>query len=201
MLRSHSTVLLALLLLIAVAIAYPQGRGQTTQDERARFLALAHKLEQAPLDLGLRRERTWAIGWALRRPGADMPVCRNPLRRYFGEPKYIYDDEIVTQLMLSSAAFAVEHPNQPGDLSAEATASIESALKAYVAILKSEPAARSIALDVLAQEQSQGRLENFAREQCGIEKTQSQPAISASVTPAAPIMPSKPGTKASTSAP
>src|SRR5882724_9504104 len=143
MLRSHSIVLLVSLF-IAVASAHPQARGPA-QDERTRFLTLVHKLEQSPLDLGLRRERTWAIGWALRRRGAHVPVCRNPFSGYYAEPKYTYDEEIVTQITLSNAAFGIEHPSQSGDLSAEAMASIESVLKAYGSILKSEPLARSIA--------------------------------------------------------
>jgi len=195
--KGHSTVLLAFLF-IAVASVHPQARG-AAQDERTRFLTLVHKLEQSPLDLGLRRERTWAIGWALRKRGPHAQGCRNPMSGYYAEPKYIYDEEIVTQLTLSSVAFSVEHPNQSGDVAAEAKASIESALKAYGSILKGEPTARSIALDELAQEQSQGRLENFVREQCGVEKQPSRPSISAAVT--APATPPKSGTTAATPAP
>jgi len=152
-----------LLFLCCVAAAQEQPRGPSTPEERAREVAIAHKLEAAPLDEGLYPEREWAIRWVIEVPDVHVNLCPSVLGD-FRKSKYKYSSEIIGQLALSSAAFAIEHPNKMNSLVAQYVAGVEGVLKAYKAILKIKPEARSEALDDLLQEQSYGQLEDFVRD-------------------------------------
>ena len=74
-----------------------------------------------------------------------------------------YTPQLSYQATFGSAAYIIEHPDKAGDLDAQFLAGVESALKAYSAIVKSEPQARSKALDDLLEKQKQGKLAEFVR--------------------------------------
>jgi hypothetical protein len=61
-------------------------------------------------------------------------------------------------------AFVIGHPDKAGDLNAQYVAGEQGALKAYNAILKSKPEAKSKGLDDLLEKQRQGKLVEFVRE-------------------------------------
>jgi len=154
--------------LVIGAQSAPQ-RGPSTPAERERAVAIAHKLEQAPLDKSLRPDREWAILWLIQVPDVHVKLCTNVLGD-FTKSKYKYSPEITTQLTLSSAAFVIEHPDKAGDAVAQYLAGVEGALNAYRAIIKEKPQAKSDALDELLQKQAQGTLVEFVQEQskrCG----------------------------------
>jgi hypothetical protein len=148
------------LLLFAIGSA---GFGQTasTPEERARLVALSHKLESNPLDPSLRSEREWALKWLIEVPDIHVNVCASVLGDYF---KYKYSSEINIQLTFSSAAFAIEHPDKAGDQLAQYVAGAEGALKAYSAILQQTPRAKSKVLDDILQKQAQGQLKAFVED-------------------------------------
>jgi len=82
------------------------------------------------------------------------PTLLGDLRR----PKYKYRSEISEQLLISSAAFLVEHPDQADNYRAQSMGGIEGVLKAYSAIIKAEPQATTKSLDVLLEKQHEGKL-------------------------------------------
>ncbi len=152
------------LLLCCVVTAQEQTRGPSTPEERAREVAITHKLEAAPLDESLRSDRQWAILWLVQVPDVNVKLCLSLLGDYM-KSKYKYSPEIAAQLTLASAAFVIEHPEKADDPFAQYVAGVESVLKAYQAILKSKPEAKSKALDELLQKQDQKQLEDYVRTQ------------------------------------
>jgi len=140
-----------------------QSGDPASAEQRQRVVAIAHKLEVAPLDQALFPEKEWAKQWVLENPDVRIRMCMQllpDLRR----PRYKFRLEIVDQMMLSSAAFLIEHPDKVGDHLAENVGGLQGVLKGYVAIVKSNPDARIQALDDMLEKQSRGELVEFARE-------------------------------------
>jgi hypothetical protein len=166
--KAHSiraTVIATLLLgffLVRTARAQqhqPQ-RGPSTSEERARAVKIAHELESDPLARDAKDNREWVIQWIIDIPDITVTVCND----YFGQlPKATRGRirEVVNQMVISSAAFMIEHPDKAKDDQAVATAGLLGALKAYQSILKQEPDARWPYVDKVVQMRDQGRLDEF----------------------------------------
>jgi hypothetical protein len=155
--------LLLILPLLFAVLAAVQSSNPASVEQRQRVVAIAHKLEATPLDQTLFPERDWARQWILENPDVRIRTCMqllSDLRR----PRYKFRLEIVDQMMLSSAAFLIEHPDKASDHLAENVGGLQGVLKAYAAIVKSNPDARVQALDELLEKESRGKLVEFARE-------------------------------------
>jgi hypothetical protein len=129
----------------------------STPEDRQRLLAIAHKLEAAPLDAALAPEREWAVSWVVAAPDIHVRICPSllgDLRR----PRYKYKAEIGEQFLISSAAFLIEHPDQADNNRAQSVGGMEGVLKAYSAIVKAEPQATAKSLDALLEKQREGKL-------------------------------------------
>src|ERR1043166_3894352 len=144
-------------------------RAPSTAQERQRFLALTRKLEETPLDKNLYEEKKWAKQWLEDIPDINVNICApvlfgtDFLKEQAGEP-YKYTPQLSYQATFGEAAYIIEHPDKKGDTTAQYLAGVESALKAYSAITKNEPAAKSKALDDLLEKQKQGKLADFVRD-------------------------------------
>lgn len=138
-------------------------RGPSTPQERQRFLAIDHKMEQNPLDPSLRKEREWAVHWIIDIPDINVNPCPELLGNFM-ESHYRYKAEINGQVAFSMAAFMIEHPDKVGDIVATNTAALEGALKAYRSILRIEPTAQSQFMEALAEQESDGKLTEYVRE-------------------------------------
>ena len=157
-------IMLNLLVLLALgALANASGRGPSTPEERQRFVTLAHNLEQSPLQESWHAEREWAYKWLNDVPDIAVDVCTSGLGD-FTKQRYQYVNEISYQLIYSTAAFMIEHPDKAKNLGLLHVAAVEGALKAYTSILKSKPEAKSPALDDLLQKQRQGTLATYVQE-------------------------------------
>lgn len=93
-------------------------RGPSTPEERQRFVTIAQKLEQSPLDAGLRPEREWALLWLIQVPYISVKIC-TALLGGFIKKKYKYSPELVAQLTLASGEFIIEHRDQAQDTNAQ----------------------------------------------------------------------------------
>lgn len=138
-------------------------RGPSTPDERKRFVAIAHKMEAAPLDPSLRKDRDWALHWMIDIPDINVNPCAELLGNFM-ESRYPYKAEINGQVAFSMAAFMIEHPDKAKDIVAVNSAALEGALKAYRSILRVEPTAQSPILEAMAERESQGKLTQYVRE-------------------------------------
>ena len=154
-----------------------QTRGPSTAEERARAVKVAHELEEDPLAKDAKKSREWMIQWIVEIPDITVDVCFD----YFGalpDPPKGHSAEITNQMVLSSAAFMVEHPDKAKDEQAVSLAGLLGALKAYQAILKQDSAARWAYLDKLIQMREQGKLDDYVaetRKKCGREQEEEDP--------------------------
>ncbi|HEY3770808.1 MAG TPA: hypothetical protein VGN44_19195 [Candidatus Angelobacter sp.] len=151
-------------LTVAVAQDAPK-RAPSTAEERQRFAALTHKLEQTPLDKSLYKEKIWAKKWLEDVPDVNVNICAPVL---FGMDFIAEQNEYAPQLSyqatFGSATYIIEHPDKKTDTAAQYVAGVESALKSYSAIVKNNPDAKSKALDGLLEKQKQGKLADFVRD-------------------------------------
>src|ERR1035437_598406 len=86
-----------------------QDRGPSTPEERARAVKIAHDLESDPLAKGADEQRDWVIRWIIAIPDITVDVCDD----YFGkvpDPPKGHSKEITNQMIISMAAFMIEHP-------------------------------------------------------------------------------------------
>jgi hypothetical protein len=154
-----------------------QQRGPSTAEERARAVKVAHALEDDPLAKDAKENREWVIQWIVDIPDITVNVCFD----YFGKmpnPPRGHSKEIVRQMIISSAAYMIEHPDRAKDEQAVATAGLLGALKAYQSILKGEPDARWPYVDKIIQMRDQGKLDDFisdTRRKCAQEGEEPDP--------------------------
>ena len=154
-----------------------QTRGPSTPEERARAVKVAHELEQDPLAKDARERREWMIQWIVEIPDITVDVCFD----YFGtlpDPPKGHSVEIARQMVLSSAAFMIEHPDKAKDEQAVALSGLLGALRTYQAILKQDAASRWVHLDKLIQMREQGKLDDYVaetRKKCVREEEEQDP--------------------------
>jgi hypothetical protein len=140
--------------------AQQQQRGPSTTEERARAVKVAHQLEDDPLGKDTQKERAWVMKWIIEIPDIVVTVCMD----YFGDlpnPPRGHSREITQQMIISSAAFMVEHPDKAKDEQAVALTGLMGALKAYQAILKQDPGAHWPYMDKVLQMRDQGNLDDY----------------------------------------
>lgn len=97
------------------------------------------------------------MNFAIAAPDVHVRMCPmllGDLRR----PKYKYWSQISEQLLISSAAFLIEHPDQAENYRAQSIAGMEGVLKTYSAIIKADPQATAKSLDDLLEKQREGKL-------------------------------------------
>jgi hypothetical protein len=171
-------VLVALILARPVrAQQQPQKRGPSTAEERARAVKVAHELETEPLAKDAKDNREWVIQWIVEIPDITVNVCFD----YFGKMPSSsrgHSREVVRQMIISSAAFMIEHPDKAKDEQAVATAGLLGSLKAYQSILKEEPDARWPYMDKIVQMRDQGKLDDFisdTRRKCAQDEEEPDP--------------------------
>jgi hypothetical protein len=155
----------------------PPHRGPSTAEERTRAVKIAHALESDPLAKDAKDNREWVIQWIIDIPDITVTVCND----YFGQlPKVTrgHTREIVNQMVISSAAFMIEHPDKTKDDQAVATAGLLGALKVYQSILKQDPDARWPYVDKVVQMRDQGKLDDFVtdtRRKCAQDEEEPDP--------------------------
>jgi hypothetical protein len=139
-------------------------RAPSTAEERAKVIDLAHKLETDPLNRQAEEWRVWLAKWIDEVPDVIVPVCPGLLPQLLRSNRN-YSHELAMQVVYSSAAFIVAHPEQQVDQQAVFQAGVEGALKAYQAILKARPRARWYFLDSLIEMRDKGELKEYLRKQ------------------------------------
>lgn len=143
----------------------------STPEDRQRLVTIAHKLEAAPLDPAFAPERQWAVSWVVAAPDIHVRICP-ALLADLRRPRYKYKSEIGEQLLISSAAFLIEHPEQAENYRAQSIGGMEGVLKAYASIIKTDPQATTKSLDALLEKQREGKLADAVWEiakSCSIE--------------------------------
>ena len=166
--RKHiSWALILVLVIFSVTPARKlAAQGTSTPEERARWVEIAHKLESNPLDESANKDGELALNRLSSVHDIHVPLCPALLGQ-FNDAKYKYRHEITRQYMLASGAFIIENPDKAGDTKAMNLGAVQSALKVYSGILQQKPDAKWKPLEDLLKKQSQGRLDEALRKQCG----------------------------------
>lgn len=146
----------------AVAQDQPR-RGPSTSEERQRFIALTHKLEQNPLDKDFYADKKWALQWIEDVPDITVTPCPTVFGVEFITARYRYGSNLLYQALFGNVAFLIEHPEKKNDTVAQYTAGVESALKAYKGILRADPVV-SRTMEELLEKQTQGKLADFVKQ-------------------------------------
>jgi len=156
-------------LVLGLCVAIPlraAAQGTSTPEERARWAEITHKLQSNPLDDSVNKDGEWALNRLSDAHDIHVPLCPALLGE-FNDAKYKYRHAITRQYMLASGAFLIENPAKAGDVAAMNVAAVESVLKVYSAILQQKPDAKWKPLEDLLKKQSQGKLDDVLRKQCG----------------------------------
>lgn len=122
----------------------------------AKAVQLIRALEQAPLAKEAKAIRSDLIDWAEETKDVTILVC-DVLGPIPGS-KVPYGPELLVQSMFGNAAFQLEHTESRGDELKAQLAGIESMLRAYREILKSDPSAGIPAYDAWLKDSEAGVL-------------------------------------------
>lgn len=165
-------IVLTLAIMTAIALTAQLSRAQenrkpSTPEERAQAVRITRALEADPLNKDAKKAKEWLLYWLIQAPDISVTICTDYLSPLYAKDKNReknYAAEIATQMMFSSAAFIIEHPEQAKDDIAVNKAGLEGSLKAYEAIVKAKPSVKWPFLDELIERREKGTLEEYVRE-------------------------------------
>jgi len=156
-------LVISIILLTASAGYAQQERKSSTPEQRAQAVKVAKLLETDPFHKEAKKMREWFTLWLIEVPDITVELCGSYLGPVAGSDKN-YSSEIMVQMMFSSAAFMIEHPDQDKDRIAVNHAGVEGALKAYESIVAVKPKAKSDFLDGLVEKRNKGELRAYVEE-------------------------------------
>lgn len=152
---------------ITSQMSLAQERGPSTPEERSQAIRLTRGLEADPLHKDAKDARRWLTLWLIQVPDITVTLCTDYLSPLYDKDKNKdknYAPEITMQMMFSSAAFMIEHPDQVKDEVAVNKAGVEGSLKAYEAIAKAKPKVKWTFLDELIERRNKDTLDVYVRE-------------------------------------
>ena len=129
-------------------------------DERGKVVQVARSLEREPLGSDATEQRKWVLTWLIDHPELDFNVCTTFLAPLL-KSNHRYSAEINQQMIASSGAFVIEHPDKMHDNNAVYLAGLEGSLAVYESILKTVPDARWKFLDDLVERRNNGKLPEY----------------------------------------
>ena len=118
---------------------------------------LTHRLEQSPLGITAKKDRSDLIDWAAATPDVTITVC--DVLGPIPNKNLPYGPELLVQAMFGNGAFQIEHPEFKGDEFRAQLAGITSMLYSYERILEVDPSARVPEYDQWLVALKAGRLE------------------------------------------
>jgi hypothetical membrane protein len=159
---------LAVLCLFMSLAHLAHARGPATPEEREKVVAFARLLERDPL-VEDADTREWVRTWMVEVPDTRFATCPDLLGHGLGN--HPYAQRLQEQALFSTAAYAVTHPNEAsGDDTNQYAAGVEGASRAYEALVRARPEAKSAFMDDLVAKRNRGELgrhvRTLAREKC-----------------------------------
>ncbi len=158
----HHNRLRAAFAIAAVVIMGATSQSAAQTSDRQRVVAIAEKLQAAPLDPALTDEREWAVAWLSEAPDITVNLCPAVLAGW-DQNNYRYAGHLLFPYMLSMGAFAITHPEAAQDAQAQQLVGVEATLNAYRAVLTAHPEARSTGLEKLVAKKANGSLSTFVK--------------------------------------
>jgi hypothetical protein len=146
-------------------VGIARAQSTSTPEERAKWVQITRKLEVNPLDKDALKDAEWALMRVIDVKDIHVTICGGVMKD-LGANKYKYGGNLIQQYLLASAAFTVENPDKANDSAAANRAALESVLKAYGAIVRQIPKAKSESIDGLTKTLSDGKLSEYLQEKC-----------------------------------
>lgn len=155
-------LMFAVAVLAAMASAGVARRGQDDKKNEPELLIKASTfLEEKPFDKQAKNARGWAITWIIETDKVSVMVCSLILGV---EEKYKYSSELISQYTIGMAAFKLANPERAKDEDAAQLAGVESAIRAYEAIVNEKPKNRNAFMDELITRRTNGTLATYVLE-------------------------------------
>jgi hypothetical protein len=151
-------ILAAVLALSLVAPAAAGARGASTPDERKKAVDTTRKLEKEPLARSSMDARKWLFQWIVEIPDINVTSCAGPLDALREDEDDTYGQLLYVQSVFGMAAYQIENPKKTKDWVAVQTAGIESALRAYDAMRRTDSDLKYKELDRLEKARKDGKL-------------------------------------------
>ncbi|MBS1911954.1 MAG: hypothetical protein JST22_08220 [Bacteroidetes bacterium] len=127
---------------------------------REQMVVIAQRLEADPLGDSARTLRQAAMQWLAQSTDLLMTPC-DELMSPMATWRAKYGNELMSQILLSGAAFLLAHPDSAADPIAVHRAGMIGCLRAYEAILCREPQAVIPSLDLFIEYRDYGNLDDY----------------------------------------
>ena len=155
--RPHLFFILAIGLLLTF-----NGFGQDSKPSDKEMLVKASQiLEQAPFHEKAKDFRAWAVNYVIQTEDVSVIVCGGDVVAPLLDKKNKFSSELVAQYTIGMAAFKINNPAMAKDENAAQLAGLESAIRAYQAMVKEKPKAQFAPMDDLAAKDSSGELKKM----------------------------------------
>lgn len=145
---NRTIVLLALLVCATAAFA---------QSEKELTVKTARALETAPLSSDTVKMREKALRWVIETDQIHLIAC-GEVFGLFSDKKNKNSSDMSAAYMIGMAAYKIEQPAKANDENASQLAGLETALKAYSAIVKEKPKTKFEKVDSLVEKMNSGQL-------------------------------------------
>ncbi len=128
------------------------------QKDADMLIKAARFLEEKPLDKKAKDVRSWAMFYLIETKDVHLVVCGGDLMQPLLDKKNKYSSEMIGQYTIGMGAFKLENPDKKDDENEAQFAGIDSALKAYRAIISEKPKASFSGMDDLLLKRDKGEL-------------------------------------------
>jgi hypothetical protein len=136
-------------------------KGPTTAQEKQRFVELAYRLQQTPLDPALRPEFQELFAVMTDATDFTVYICPASMPLMGEKPEYKYASELLALDIMAMTAYILQNPTTGKEGPVHNRAGLTATLRGYEAILKQEPSAHSKVLDDLLLLEKQGTLDDW----------------------------------------
>jgi hypothetical protein len=157
--------LAAALLVLAALPSRAAERGPSTPEERKRAVEATRRLEREPLARSSMQARKWLFQWIVDIPDIDVTSCNGPLDVLAKDDEDLYAQILYAQSVFGMAAFLIENPKKKADWVSVQTAGIESTLRAYESLRKSDSEVRWKELDRLVDAAKKKKLRTIVEKE------------------------------------
>lgn len=149
--------------LFAVGLLVQISSAQDKQTlDKISFVKATRLLEQDPFIKDAKKFREVMTYYLIETKDVSLVLCTNDATKTIFDKKYKFSSELFAQNMFGMAAFKLENPDKVKDENAARLAGLESMLKVYEAMVKSNPKAKFAVADDLIIKRDNGTLAKLA---------------------------------------
>lgn len=145
---------------VAFALVCLNGEAEAQQFGRDDLIKAARFLEERPFDKNADLIRALAVRYVTETEDVNVKVCGGKATEPLLDKKNKNSSALIAQYTIGMAAFKLQNPQNTNEADAQ-TAGIESAVKAYEAMIAEKPKTRHPGMDDLVAKRNSGDLRAF----------------------------------------